>query len=246
MVEPQSQDLVSLLSELSKVTNFEQIFRNPVFWKSLYRLKNEELLNNFRKSWCEFYNCKNCNIRLRRFPNGDFYCLNCKQISPGVQIKPADEWKFECLKCFRLLNYNHFSQGCYHICGFCISKELVKGKNFCKFCLNDLRNVNPASCNTCGGTFIHQNLFELRCGHIFCSQCVQKVKTEKRCSICQGTNLLVSEQYDINTRGLELCIICETNKPIDNFPSQPCCNLDICVQCIKSSQNCPGCYQNKQ
>ena len=238
--------LSNLLSELLPVADFALLLKSHEFWKILYRLKNPHLFSAFQQAWIEFYKCSKCQYRLRRFANGEFYCMNCNSSSPSLpNIPQSDYEKFECLKCFRLIHRSRFSGSCSHICAYCAGKELKKELNYCRICSSQFDWIEQVqNCTNCGEAQYIFNMYEIRCGHIFCFNCIKEAKRVKRCLQCP-TNIITAELYEINTREQDLCFACETNKPLADFTRQRCCLLDICRACMGAGP-CPACDADSQ
>lgn len=232
--------LSNLINELLPVTDFSILIKSREFWKALYRLRNPDLLSTFQQTWVEFYKCPNCKNRMRRFANGEYYCTICTLSSSSqLSIPQSDLEKLECLKCFRLLHRSRFSGNCLHMCLYCAGKEYKKSLNQCKICSNQFDLIGQVlNCNQCNEAQYIFNMYEIRCGHVFCLDCIKEAKKAKRCLLCP-TNIITSELYEINTREQELCFVCEVNKPFSEFTRKRCCNLDICTSCVSSK--CPVC-----
>ena len=239
-LSPQAQaEMMILLQELMKIGNFELLIRNPEFWKLVRSIKDPDFQSKFSEELINFYKCPTCNVRVRRFPDGDYYCFSCGTGSQPIEsLTYEDKNKVNCLKCFKMLNLESFINPCFHLCGYCVYKEMSKGRNCCKICSIALEANSQSMCNNCGGAYLFKDLHELRCSCRYCKTCLHEIKKQKRCLRCQGINLLNSENYTFNTRDFELCMTCETNQKFEEFPSKACCDLDICRTCLSNSE-CP-------
>lgn len=232
-------EMMNLLQELMKIGNFELLIRNSEFWKQVRSLKDPNFQSMFTKELKNFYDCPNCKQRVRKFTDGGYYCFTC-QNPPQTFDSLTDDYKYKlnCLKCFKMLSVLSFIGPCYHLCGYCAHKEFSKGRNCCKICNQAVPNNWTLNCNCCQETKYFQDLHEIRCGCKYCRACLEKLKKQKKCLICQGVNLLNSETYTFNTRDQELCITCETNQKLQEFPNKTCCDLDVCRTCLANS-GCP-------
>lgn len=241
MVEPAEQtynrdteaQMMSLLHEVIKIGNFETIIRDKKFWVLVSSIKDQNFQAQFNQEIAKYYVCLNCNVRQRRFLNGGFFCINCKTTDQtSDNLKPEDQVKLNCLKCFRMLNTSSFIPSCFHMCYYCAYKEIAKGNAHCKICKSNFDTTQYVNqCKGCGQNIPCQDLYEIRCGCIYCSGCLTSVKKQKKCPSCVGINLLNSESYSFNTRKLEMCIVCETNKDLQEFSKKQCCDLDVCKDC---------------
>lgn len=232
--------MMALLFGLIEVGNFEAMIRTKQFWILAKAIKDPNFQSKFNEAIVKYYACPNCKIRQRRFLDGGFFCINCKNTDQDLNnLKDEDKQKINCLKCFRILNSNSLTGPCYHICQYCASKELAKGNQHCKICRSPYDNNQYVQvCKSCNQNALFKDLFEIRCGCRYCAACLPTIKKQKRCLICEGVNILNSELYCFNTRTLEMCVVCEVNKDLQDFPKKQCCDLDVCRDCQGNSP-CP-------
>lgn len=245
-----------ILESLIPVANYNELLQSPDFWKHFSVIKNTALQSRIRESIVQYFRCKQCKQRLRRFPNSSYICFNCGIHSEGIPDLSNQPNKLNCLGCFKSYKPETFSNSeCKHLCGYCVAKEQLKNRESCKICLNPFKYVNSsANCSTCHEAKHFGGLNELRCGCIFCNDCFREVRKQKRCLNCAGINVLTSELYEFNKKDYEFCFECGENKPIKaiinegtvyEFLNKECCYLDICMACYKSQGKtvCIGCDQ---
>lgn len=247
-------NILDLFQEISKFCNYRQLIAIKDFWHNFEQL-DAHSQTEIRNSLMKFFKCPTCSRPQIRFEDGGRICNKCEYASYGhEQDRIRNSNRLECLKCFKFYKSDIFvACGHNHLCGFCVIKEKLKGRDKCRICNSNYLQINEQfGCDSCLNVFHIKDLFEIRCGCRLCVNCFKIAKNQGSCVKCVGVSITPAEVYEFLHRAEEICFFCENNYKIveelegsGEFMRMNCCFLDICVACFKrfSPENvkCAGC-----
>lgn len=186
-----------------------------------------------------------------------FLCQNCKNSPSDISNSPLSlcnscfntlKTKSKCFNCLIVYNKDELLTPCKHFCVFCCNLILQKGQKVCKVCSVSIKQMKESlksiilDCSKCKSSksLLEDPYMMLQCGHFFCSRCLKKCISNKKCSIddcvikARYINLAIEYISDV-------CIECKLRKTRNKFFAKSCCPASLCVKCSKNSFGCPNC-----